>query len=404
MSDRLRALAVLMLATLLAAPGARAADAVPADEAGADMASMERSRFTLTGYDKLLGISSRTNGPQLGQPDEGYGLGLNRLRLKLRYQPTDTLELRIENDTEYRFGSYLGTRQFQADKTAAPTQFWYRQSELYDEHRQYLTNRMFRAYAKASLGEADVTVGRQRVPLGTGRIWSTVDMLNPINPLQIERDEYVGVDAALVEFRLGPLSKLLAIYAPDPAHRKDRAVFQYRTHDEATDYSLTAGRYGDDDLVGADFATQLGDMGVHGEWSSVRPRADGRASYGKALLGLDYAFANTFNIAIEAYWSGQSRADRDRVFSETPLLRQLQPVGTRYLGTTLSYEFTPIFKGSLYAFRNLEDSSRFLSPVLNYSLDDNSSVQIGAQWFRGGRTSEYGQGRNLYYLQWQRYF
>lgn|GEM_PF-2010760 len=357
-----------------------------------------KSRLKWAGYNKSMVIQSKTQ----DNAQESYLLAINRTRIKATYLLTPSVEMHVENDIEIRAGNYLDTQEFESNKHMPRQQYWNLQRVLADNRRYYVTDSLFRAHLKWSHDDTDVKIGRQRIPLGTGRIWSTLDMLNPINPLQIERDEYVGVDAVLVEQKLGTLSQFLATYAPDPARQDDRWVMRYRTNQNTSDIAVTLARYWRDNLIGTDVATQIGDAGLRGELTYTSP-AQGSA-YLKALVGIDYAFPNTFEVSFEAYYSGQSEQDRQQTFAENPQRLQLQPQGSRYGGVRLGYEFTPLWKGKLYFLNNLADRSRFVSPILTYMLSDNINLESGAQFFFGSTESEYGRGKSLYYAQLQCFF
>jgi hypothetical protein len=47
---------------------------------------------------------------------------------------------------------------------------------------------------------------------------------------------------------------------------------------------------------------------------------------------------------------------------------------------------------------NLDDNSLFASPVLDYSLGDDTSVSLGAMLYFGDGTSEFGSLEPLYYI------
>jgi hypothetical protein len=390
MFDR-RAALVLSSAMLAATGRAAAQDDQPGDGDGG-------SNVALSGYDKLLLVASRT----LDGDDRPYRLVLNRTRLKLEVRVRDWLGVRVEDDTEVRAGDYLRSRQFAAERTAPRRQYWNGQSTWVDDADLRVDNRLYRAYARISFGNNDTTIGRQRIPLGTGRMWSTLDMLNPVNPLQIERDEYVGVDAIQSEQKLDAASRLVGVYAPDPARRHGRWIAQYRTHRLGSDLTFTAGRYGRDRLAGVDVATQVGEAGLRGELTWTRPPAG--PGYAKALIGLDYAFANTFTVSLEAYHSRQAQDERLRQFADDPQRMSVEPYGGSYLGANCSYEFTPLLKASAYLLGNLQDGSRFYSPNLSYSLANDLVVQAGIQIFKGGNNTDYGRGKNLFYVQTQLFF
>lgn len=355
----------------------------------------EESRLHVGGAYKALAITSRTPDPG----NESYTHVVNQLRLKLNYQVSPSVEARIEHDTDIVAGNAV---QGQPQMQAQPRQYWSGGSRWLTHQDIEGTQRFFRAYAKYRSEPLDVTVGRQRVPLGTGRFWSTLDMLNPINPLQVERDEFIGADAVLAERKLDPLSKVSVVFAPDPAHRDSRWVGQYRTHMGESDITLTYGKYWTDHVLGVDFATQVGDAGLHGEFAYTRPQVG--APYRKALIGADYAFANTLSLSAEVYRSDRREEDRRAQWAANPQLALVQPGGATYAGAAVGYEITPLLKVSAYVLRNFTDKGSVLYPAVTYSLTDNASLMGGAQFFGGGRDTEYGAGKNLYFLRYQRFF
>lgn len=375
--------------------GAEAPTLPPADTAEPALA--------IGGDYKLLAARSRTpDVPGAAYVSQAYSQLLARLRLKVSYRFLPSLDARVEHDTDLTAGSYVRTGYFQAHKDERVPQVWSSGSTFADGRDAVGTQQFHRAYLKWRTDVADLTLGRQRIPLGVGRFWSTIDMLNPINPLQIERDEFKGVDAVLVERGVGALSKFSAVYAPDPAHRDDRWALQFRTHARDTDLSFTYGRYWKDQVIGADFATQGGDAGLRGELTYTRPEIG--AAYGKALVGFDYGFENSLTLSAEAYYSDRSAADRDAQWAANPQLRFVQPYSNAYAGLALGYEFTPLLKLSAYVLKGLKGNGRMFYPALTYSLDENTSLMGGAQVFLGDQATEYGRGKNLYFARFQRFF
>lgn len=384
-----RRLAWVVLAAA-AAPAAAQDHMEPVQEAPA---------WRFSGYAKVLGLRSATVD---GERDK-YGLAVGRVRLKLRYDLPERFKLHLEHDTELQAGSYLRTAEYRAARRAPRAQYWSAGSTIAGGKDAQLLQRFFRAYGTLSLARTDVSFGRQRIPIGTGRFWSTVDMLNPVNPLQVERDEYVGVDAVLVEQRLGDLSKLSAVYAPDPARRHDRWMLRHRTHHGEADVSLTYARYWGERLFAVDTAATLGDAGLRGEWAFVKAE-HGMSNYHKALLGIDYGFASTLTLSAEAYFSGQGTARRLAMFQRYPLLARVLPYGDRNLGLAVGYDLTPLLKVSGTLLHNLRDNSRMAAARVEYSLSSNATLSGGAQWFGGSERSEYGSRENLYHVQLQQFF
>jgi hypothetical protein len=346
---------------------------------------------------RALAIVSRT--PD-AQRDRHAELG-NRLRIKLGARVAPSLLLRLEHDTELIAGNRLEATQdareaAQARQVLGGGSTWLRRGDVRG------TQQVFRGYAQYTSDALSATFGRQRIPLGAGRFWSTLDMLNPVNPQQIERGESVGVDALLLERGVGSLSRASLVYAPDPAHEHDRWVAQYRTHLRETDLTLTLGRYWQDNVIGVDVATQWGHAGVRGEIAFTRPRVG--PPYRTLLLGIDYAFANTLTLSGELYYSDQRAPWRAAQRQANAQLALVQPPGRAYAGLSMSYDVTPLWKVSAVLLANLGDSSRLLYPSISHSLSDNSVLTAGAQFFGGSRDSEYGHASALAFLRYERSF
>jgi hypothetical protein len=379
----------LVLAGLLAALGTAHAQPAEGEAAG---------RFEFAGYNKTLVLNSRS----VDEPHDRYDLLINRTRLKLSYIVPSRVELHLEDDIQVDTGSYLRSAQARSEEQAPARRLWNLRSTWSEGERYRLRNDVYRAYAKLSFGDTDAWIGRQRVALGTGRLWSTLDLLNPLNPLQLERDEYVGVDALRVERKLSPLTRAQAIYAPLPQGAAPRGMLRLATHAGEVDVALTVAQTWGDRLAGVEVATQARGFGLRGELTATRPKT-GR-SYLSGVAGVDYAFANTLTLSMETYLSTQDPAERARQFALDPLRRQIQPMGTRYLGVVASYEFHPLLKGTLMVLGNLRDGSRFTSASLAWSLGDNLVLQGGVQRFRGSADTEYGRGQPLANVQLQWFF
>lgn len=377
------------------APAPTPAPSAPAPSSPAS--PEDDSTVELAGSYRALAIDGRTPGPDT----EPYTQGAHRLRLKLGWRPAARWLLRVEHDTELTTGSYLQTRYARSPHAAPPRQVLGDGSTWLQRPRQRGRQGVFRGFVQYSGERTTVLAGRQRVPLGVGRFWSTLDMLNPINPLQVERDEFVGVDALFVEQAVGEMSRLTLTWAPDPEHRDDRWIAQARTHAVGTDVTATYGRYWRDDVLGLDLATQLGDVALRGELAVVR-HAGGQ--HRKLLVGADYVFPNTLSLSAELYHSTEPQAERPQRWQANPQLAQVQPLGSAYAGLSVGYDLTPLLKASTYLLSNLRDGSRLLYPTLSYAMTANSLVSGGAQRFTGKPGSEYGRGGDLWFVRFQQFF
>ena len=366
--------------------------------AGAEPAGQERPGVKLSGYYKNILSRSETVFPV----KERYTLDQNRLRLELTGKPVENLAFELQYDNEVLLGSYLDTAQFQLQKDQPSNQYWKGEANYAEADNYYGLHRLYRAFVNFSSGNTDARFGRQRIAWGTGRFWSPTDVLNPISPTQLERDERPGTDALLLEQKFGPLSRLSAVYAPQHDPSNSSTAMRWHGNHAGVDYSIVGGEFGRDRMAGMDFASQIGSAGVRGEMTYTRPETG--TSYGRAVAGLDYAFPNTLILSAELYYNGAGAPNEQAYDFASLFAGRIQNVGRRYLGLFAGYEITPLLKWNNYFVSNLADHSRYFSPTLTYSVKTNLDLTVGVQLFAGSDVSEYGQFSDVYYTQLQWFF
>ena len=380
----------LVLAVAIAMPAPAAADAEPA--------GTELPGIRLSGYYKNILRRSETVFPTT----ERYTVDLNRLRLELKGALAESISFEVQYENELLLGSYLDTAQFQLQKNQPSNQYWKAEANYADAENYYGVHRLYRGFITVSAAKTDLRFGRQRIAWGTGRFWSPTDVLNPISPTQLERDERPGTDALLLEQKFGPLSRLSAVYALQHEPRDSSTALRWHGNYAGTDYSIVGGEFSHDRMAGMDVASQIGSAGVRGEVTHTRPETG--ASYVRAVAGLDYAFPNTLILSAELYYNGAGAADPQDYDFASLFAGRIQNVGRRYLGAYAGYELTPLIKWNNYLVVNLADRSSYFSPSLTVSLKTNLDLTFGVQLLRGSAGSEYGRFNDAYYAQAQWFF
>jgi hypothetical protein len=352
--------------------------------------------LSLTGSVKSLFVRSRTaNG-------EAYGLSLNRLRFEAKGDIAPGLALDLQYDNELLLGSYLDTAEFRALKDRVPQQYWRADANYLERGDVYGRHRLHRAAVTLTRGDVDLKLGRQRIAWGTGRFWSPLDILNPVNPLALEREERVGVDAALLEAKLGPVSRVSLVVAPAPDRGSPSRAVQWHGNAAGVDASFAVGRLLGLDIVGVDIASQIGNVGVRGEAAHLRPSA-GRG-FNRLLLGADYAFAGGLTLSGELYYNGAGARDPVAYDLDAWSAGRVSNLATRYAGLVASFEITPLLKWVNYAVVNADDHSRGLDSRLVWSWRNNLDLTIGVQRFAGSAGSEYARMPNAAFAQVQWFF
>ena len=349
-------------------------------------AAAQAPPWTLSGSYLNLSSRSRTVIP----PAQDFTLDLNRLRLRLQGEPVKRLSVDVQDDNEVLFGSYLRTAQYAlfTGRDRLPLDHEYVASD-----NVVVRHRLYRATVSWSGPLLDVTIGRQRVPLGTGQFWSALDLLNPIDPTRLERDYRAGVDGMLIERKLGALARLDGVYAPATARARSVVAGYAHGNLRGWDYSLLIGTFRGDEAIGADFSGSSGGLGIRGEATITRPASG--PTYGRALIGVDYGFRNTLTVTVELYYNGQGASDPARYDFLAVVAGRTRNVARYYGATALSYQVTPLAKIAAYTVLNVDDRSGVVWPRVEYSVATNFDVAAGIQGFIGGPQTEYGRLSNL---------
>jgi hypothetical protein len=350
----------------------------------------------LTGSLKSVFLRSRAS------TGEDYALSLNRLRVEAKGDFVPGLALDLQYDNDLLLGSYLDTTDFRALKDRASPQYWRADANYVERGDVYGRHRLYRAAVTLTRDNVDLKLGRQRIAWGTGRFWSPLDILNPVNPLALEREERIGVDAALLEAKLGPLSRVSLMYAPAPDRGSPSRAMHLHGNAAGMDASLVIGRLLGLDIVGMDVASQIGDAGVRSEAARLRSR--GGRGFNRLMAGVDYAFPNGLTLSAELYYNGAGSRDPAGYDIAGQGAGRLASLATRYAGLYASYEITPLLKWSNYVVVNGDDRSRAIDSRLVRSIAPNLDLALGVQRFSGAVGSEFANFSNALHGQLQWFF
>ena len=345
----------------------------------------------LKGYYKNLLTFSETG------PGDDYYSDMNRLRLEMDSNITRTLSAKVIYDNELIFGSFLNTPEFALLKAQPQDTYFDLDKVLADTGDVYWRHSLYRCYLAYTGEKTTLTAGRQRVALGVGKIWNPKDLINPVSPLSLERDERTGADAIHADFHLGALSGLGLVYAKKDA--AENAVIKAKTNLKGYDLSAMAGRFGEDAVLGLDFSGYIGDSGFRGEGTYTF--ADQRDDFVRGVLSWDYTFENTLYVLLEYLYNG---GNIDGMASPYQFTGEIITKNRNFLGIGMGYDLTPLVRLDALSILDLDGESIFLGPSIKYNIVQNVDWITGAQFFRGRQDGEYGSMPDVYYTQAQWYF
>jgi hypothetical protein len=280
---------------------------------------------------------------------------------------------------------------------------------------------LYRAWLRYEGDQWDLTLGRQRIALGRGRLWNPTDLFNPIFPLAIEGDQRIGQDAAVGRFRLARTVRLVGIWSPQDDPDLHKAAVRLELQRREIDAALMAGRFQRDWVFGGDFALSFRGAAIRGEATFTDLELGNRIW--QVVGSVDYSFAvGTGLYALVEHLYNENLVDPSAfaalppglprqvaletfVRSQTLFLDRITTVARNQTGFQIGYDLTPILRGDLLALYDWNGPSTAIVPAITYQWRQDVEISLAAQFFigRDART-EYGDRSTLLVLQLDAYF
>jgi len=348
------------------------------------LASLALAGSPLGGYWKVYCLASES--PQAEGPMEGYAQGLLRLERSLH---AGDFDLDLAWELRPSFGSPApGDLD---GGLPAP----YRAADL--DGRLYpgagdsaggftLHQGVDRAEMGLSLGAADLTLGRQAVHWGSGRLIRPTDFAAPLAASALEVEDRPGVDALRVRWALGMMSELDGgvLAGPDADPDSSGAWLRGRTFLRRADVSLMAAAYRGNAMLGLDLNRPMGEAGAWLEASATGLGSLDGAGDGtlwRATAGLDISPASDLYCAAE--YSHSSRGISTRAPQRVAESGVYLP-GSHYAGCEARWQLSALLTASAAGLARLDGSGGWASARLEYSMAQNVWLQGGFQLSGGG--------------------
>ena len=237
-----------------------------------------------------------------------------------------------------------------------------------------LRQSFFRANISLYTDALQLTAGRQRIAWGTGFVWNPTDLLHPINPTSIERDEESGIDALYAVVPLGPLSQIESVWAigrtPLQSSYASRVSFNVGDYDIA----FLGGYFRETWVLGGDLAGYLGGAGLRAEWAVQLPET-GPAQL-RSTINADYNFAAGYYTVIELHYNGPGSSNSDNYDLSSLLSGTVFNLAELYSSMIVSKSLSSLTSVSLYSLVNFNDGSGLVGPALSWSALQNLELSL----------------------------
>ena len=246
-----------------------------------------------------------------------------------------------------------------------------------------------------------ITIGRQVISFGQGRVFTPLDRVNPFSPTVIDREYKPGVDALRVDGYWGVAGEWTLVAAQRTKFSKawslDQSIFGAKLKDSLVSWDIAALALAiQGDLVaGLSFTGPLSDLNVYSDLSYTHRATKGsRADYDqnqnvdtsfiRACLGFDWLWSlgGGGRLGVEFAWLEDGAANPNVYLTSAADPRALSGerwlLAQSYFALSVQQTLSPLLNASLASILNLQDPSALLGPSLSWSISDEASAMIGS--------------------------
>ena len=360
----------------------------------------------MSGYVKSLWLETKT---VIGD-EQPASLGVNRWRLNWR-DSFKGVNLLVSYDLEWRTGSYINTEQNQLYQSLTPEQYWTMNKRWHQRKNEQGEHGFYRAYMQVPLGALDIRLGRQQLNWSRTFLWSSFDRFNPQNPLQIETDERIGVDALQLIWNFDNGNTLEWVKLPAQSDNKARWGIRYRTRYQEVDIDLLRADFGEVDTLGLAAVGRWKNAGwgvefTHNQQDANEMIESRNNSYVDFVFSIDYSFATETHLVTEFLYRGSGASSTVEYDWLALIAGQRTDLAKRYLGLSLRQGFQAIAALELTFLYNHDDHSSAWVPAVRYSPGNYQDLhfRIGIQLFQGKKDTEFGRQNTTGFVEAQWFY
>jgi hypothetical protein len=355
----------------------------------------DQPAFTLRSSFKTSALFAASPDGSAGA-DGGGSAGFWRLRLEptIRFRDYATVEFAVEQ--RFRMSSSGADAAGGIVPAYADAPYRIRQLDWQlgtSDHAEWRAE-IDRAAIRATIGRANLTIGRQSVGWGRGVLFGVVDLYSPFSPLEADREWRRGVDALRADIKLSERVSFDAVGAYGQGANRSIVAGRLRGYVRAFDLELVGGRRARDSFGGITSSAPVGAVEIHGEAAVFRTPGP---TVAKALAGASYRVPVGHGLLIsgEYHYSGfgaRSPADiptllADADFQQRYLRGDTQILGRHAVAVLASYDYAPELSLSGQWLQSPTDGSGVVVPSTTMTFGDRWSLSVNGYLPYGDRSS-----------------
>lgn len=268
------------------------------------------------------------------------------------------------------------------------------------------------AYAAYQLDRITVSLGRQPVSLGRGRLWSPEDLVSTFALTEVDTEYKPGADALRLDWSPSSQTTLTALVAFgeldqdddfEATRRGTTALAKLKHGFDHVELGLIGGLVRNDVMLGYDAFWDFGSFDTYGELTVTWVRDDSLSSPAvsqrsvpvmRALAGATLRPVSKVMITPELFYSGFGAPSPDGYLdvasSERVGIGEQTTLGQLYAGSAIDWEVHPLLHLDAAVVSNLRDPSALVSLGLAHDVAANARVIAGAYAPLGERPTQSG--------------
>ncbi|NOY61198.1 MAG: hypothetical protein GXO75_19990 [Calditrichaeota bacterium] len=365
------------------------------------------SSFSANGYVKYLFSTSK-----FPFVNERLNDHLVHARLNTRWYPAEPITAAVEVRMRAYYGDSVNKMPNFLDQIKSHHEYIQLDDVLWDRNKSIGYAQVDRVWLNYSQNSWEATLGRQRIAWGTALVWNVIDLFNPQSILDFDYEEKPGADAIRIQYYTGAVSKVELAVKPGKTEKRTIAAAHFSINAFEYDFHGIAGIRNDRWILGGAWAGAIHKAGFRGEFLvseapeplptlssySIFPNAPSLFQNKKPVIGAvlsgDYTFSNSLYILTEVLFNSNGKIKNAGLFYSQALQAGMLSPSRWSLFQEISYDITPLLRGSFYAIFNPNDKSSVIVPQLTWSIATNLDLTLIGFFTSGKHFSEWGDFGN----------
>ncbi|WKZ74576.1 MAG: hypothetical protein QY303_10520 [Vicingaceae bacterium] len=340
---------------------------------------------------KLNGYVKKLHGIFLYPDENSLQWALVHNRLNSKWNPSSNFSTVLEIRNRILYGENVKNGMYNSklldrDNGAADLTFL-----PFDTKSAKMVTSVERFWARYTIKNTEITLGRQRINWGVNLVWNPNDIFNTYSFIDFDYEERTGSDAIRLKIGAGEMSALELAAKPGKNKNDDVYAFMYKMNKAGFDFQLLFGLYEKDASVGTGWAGNIGKIGFKGEATYFHEAQNFSDTCGmiNATTEFDYTIVGKVYVNASYLFNSEGLTTPD-VAASSQLVTNGN-VTAKFLSPSMHSAFlqiksisSPVFSTGISGIYFFEMNGLYLFPSLSYSINDRweASIFLQSYWLK----------------------